>query len=132
VRFLRIILSVYFLLFAFVSFAGVYVFIQNINRTQGKLMLIYILFSACLFVAGTIFVLAWWSNWREWVFARRWAVAASLLSLLMLHGIPLFYYLKGWGTFWQVERGSGIPTIIGAAVLVIFSLPHNQRRTIPE
>lgn len=131
-RFLRLILSTYFLLFSFVSFTGVYVFIQNIILTHGKLMLILILFSACLSVAGTIFVLAWWSNWREWVFARIWAVAASLLSLSMLHGISLFYYVKGWGAFWQVERGSGIPTIVGVAVLVIFSLPHNQRRIMPE
>ena len=84
-------------------------------------MLIILILLAVLFsIVGIILGVAWWSNLKERKSARGWAIAASLLNLLILIAPPLFYYFeKGWDAFCQTERVFGIPTIIGISVLVV-------------
>lgn len=113
--------SVVFLLAAFELFASV-------AHSKDRLELLLNTILGGLFAAvAIILVMAWWTNFREATFARRWATVASLLNLLIFIGTPLIYcYVHGWVAFREIERLFWIPTLIGAAVFVVFSLPSSR------
>lgn len=65
---------------------------------------------------------AWWSVWRKKSYGRRWAIAASLLSLLQATSM-LFV---GWKAFeiWFVNF-NWLPTAFGVVGLIAFSRPYD-------
>jgi len=63
------------------------------------------------------------------VVGKVWAILASLLSLLFTVGFP-FYYIRegGASAFWSMEEFFGIPTALGIAGLVVFSLQKDRAK----
>jgi hypothetical protein len=107
--------------------------ISALNRHHDRIGVWVSLSLATLLAAlGAVFGLAWWSNWKRWVSARKWAMAASVLGLSIFMGIPGWqYFAIGRVAFLRAERLLWLPTVIGLGVLVVFSLP-SQRPSGPH
>jgi len=79
-------------------------------------------------LAGAVLAVAWWKILSRKASAKRWAIAASLVNLLMW--TPLIVY--GLRAFWHVEMGLWHSSAIGLAGLVIFSLPQRESQSSAE
>lgn len=83
--------------------------------------------TAVLIGLAVVFGVAWWTILREKASAGGWAIAASVLNLLICIGVPLLYCRTGnLSAFWQLERVFGIPTAIGIAGLVVYLRPNRH------
>jgi hypothetical protein len=128
-RIFRILLSFYFAILSMAFIRGTFRDAPGTVHSQvvSQFPPMSLTEKAVLLVLAAIFGVAWWTVWREKASARRWAIAASLLNLLICIGIPLlYYYIWGLSAFWQVERVFGILSAIGIAGLVVFLRPYRQ------
>lgn len=123
-RILRIILAGYFAFFAAWCILATYWAITDLNRIHDRSWILLSISIAVLFAGmGTVFGLAWWSNWKRWASSRSWAVVASILSLAIPVGVPVFqYFVNGWKACLQSARIMWLPMVIGVAVLVVFAV----------
>ena len=82
-------------------------------------------------LVAIVFEEAWRSVWRKKNHERNWAIAASLLSMLLATSM-LFV---GWKTFeiWFVNF-FWLPTVFGVVGLIAFSRPYDagERNPVPQ
>jgi hypothetical protein len=126
-RICRAFISWYFCLYSLILIG---VTIQAIwGAVQGQApshLLRFVLTYTSFSMAAAVYGNAWWSVWRKKSYGRRWAIAASLLSLLestsaLTVGLKAF---EIWfvNFFW-------LPTVLGAVGLIVFLRSYDERAT---
>jgi hypothetical protein len=120
----RAFMSWYFCFFAVALFGATILDVRDAvqGRTFNHLSLRFVAVMASFLLAAIVFGEAWWSVWRKKSYGRRWAIAASLLSLLQATSM-LFV---GWKAFeiWFVNF-NWLPTVFGVVGLIAFSRPYD-------
>ncbi len=102
-------------------------------RHSLDLFLINVAMHIFLFVAGIVFLLAWWILRADSVSGKSWVIAASLMNILVTLGVSLlFLRVGGTAGLWSGVKLFTIPFAFGVAGLFAFPNSSNQRKPPPS